>query len=318
MFPFAAYAGCDPGETVVKFSHVVSSSGNPKGDAATLLEKRVNEEMDGRMCMEVFPNSQLYDDNKVLEALILGDVQLAAPSLSKLEKYTLKFRLFDLPFLFEDIQAVDRFQLSSDGQKLLESVKEKGLLGLGFWHNGMKQISANRPLMMPQDAKGLKFRIMSSDVLEAQIRALDAVPQKLSFKEVYGALQTGVVDGQENTWSNIYTKKFYEVQDGVTESNHGVLDYIVMTSSLFWDGLSEKDRKDFRRIFDEVTKKGNAAAYAINQENRQKVLDSGVKIRTFTPEERMMWVEQMKPVWAEFSDDIGEELIESALRANRG
>ena len=227
-------------EILIKFSHVTAAKGHPKGEAATLFAERVNTSMAGKVKVEVYPNSQLFNDNKVLEAMLLGDVQMAAPSLSKFEKYTKKFRIYDLPFLFKDIKAVDAFQNSQHGQILLESMNDKGLLGLAYWHNGMKQISANKPLMNPADASGLKFRIMTSDVLEAQFRALGANPQKMAFSEVYGALQTGVVDGQENTWSNIFTKKFFEVQDGITESNHGVLNYLVVTSTEFWQGLPRK------------------------------------------------------------------------------
>ena len=172
-----AHANCDAGETVIKFAHVTNTDKHPKGIAASLLEKRVNEEMQGKACMEVFPNSSLYDDNKVLEAMLQGDVQMAAPSLSKFETFTKKFRLFDLPFVFEDINAVDRYQNSPDGQKLLKSMERKGLLGLAFWHNGMKQMSANKPLLSPKDAAGLKFRVQPSDVLVAQFEALGANPQ---------------------------------------------------------------------------------------------------------------------------------------------
>ncbi|HRY07933.1 MAG TPA: DctP family TRAP transporter solute-binding subunit, partial [Hyphomicrobiaceae bacterium] len=207
-----AQANCDKGEVVIKFSHVVKATGHPKGDAATLLAKRVNEEMNGKACMEVFPNSTLYDDDKVMEALLLGDVQLAAPSLSKFEAYTLKYRLFDLPFLFQDLKAVDTFYGSKEGKALLsdKAMVDKGYIGLGYWTSGLKQFSAKVPLIKPSDAKGLKFRVQTSDVAVAMIEALGANAQKLAFKEVYGALQTGVVDGQENTWSNIYTQKFFE------------------------------------------------------------------------------------------------------------
>jgi len=207
----SAFANCDAGEMVIKFSHVTNTDKHPKGIAATLLEKRVNEEMNGKACMQVFPNSTLYDDNKVLEALLNGDVQLAAPSLSKFEKFTKKFRIFDLPFVFKDVDAVDRFQNSEDGEKLKNSMLRRGLKGLEFWHNGMKQFSANKPLIKPEDAKGLKFRVQASDVLVAQIEQIGGSPQKMSFKEVYGGLQTKVIDGQSNTWSNIYGKKFFEV-----------------------------------------------------------------------------------------------------------
>jgi len=181
----SALANCDPGELVIKFSHVTNTDKHPKGIAASLLEKRVNEEMNGKACMQVFPNSTLYNDKKVLEAMLNGDVHMAAPSLSKFEKFTKKFRIFDLPFVFKDVAAVDRFQNSKDGEKLKKSMNRRGLQGLEFWHNGMKQMSASRPLIKPTDAKGLKFRVQASDVLVAQFEQLGASPQKMSFKEVY-------------------------------------------------------------------------------------------------------------------------------------
>jgi C4-dicarboxylate-binding protein DctP len=311
-------ANCDPGEIVIKFSHVTNTDKHPKGIAASLLEKRVNEQMNGKACMQVFPNSTLYDDKKVLEAMLSGDVQLAAPSLSKFEKFTKKFRIFDLPFVFEDVAAVDRFQNSADGEKLLNSMKRRGLKGLAFWHNGMKQMSANRPLLMPEDAKGLKFRVQASDVLVAQFEQLGASPQKMSFKEVYGGLQTKVIDGQENTWSNIYGKKFFEVQDGVTETNHGILDYLLVTSSKWWDGLPDDVRTQLATIIKEVTAERNAESTKVNNANKQNVIDAGSVVRTLTPEQRQAWVEAMKPVWKQFEKDIGADLMEAALKANKG
>ena len=313
-----AVAKCDPGEIVIKFSHVTNTDKHPKGIAATLLAKRVNKEMNGKACMKVYPNSSLYNDNKVLEAMLQGDVQLAAPSLSKFEKFTKKFRLFDLPFMFQDINAVDRFQSSKAGQALKKSMTRRGLLGLAFWHNGMKQMSANRPLIKPSDAKGLKFRVQQSDVLVAQFKQLGANPQKMAFKEVYGALQTKVVDGQENTWSNIYGKKFFEVQDGVTETNHGIIDYLVVTSNEWWKGLPKGTRKQLAKIIKEVTKTRNKEAYGVNQENRKKILAAGTKIRTLTPKQREAWVKALKPVWKKFERDVGKDMIKAAQSANTG
>ncbi len=308
----SAYAACEDGEIVIKFSHVTNTDKHPKGIAASLLEKRVNEEMNGKACMEVFPNSTLYDDNKVLEALLLGNVQMAAPSLSKFEKYTKQFRIFDLPFLFKDIDAVDAFQASENGQNMLGSMKKRGIVGLSFWHNGMKQLSANRPLLTPEDAAGLKFRIQASDVLQAQFEALNANPQKMSFAEVYGGLQTKVIDGQENTWSNIYGKKFFEVQDGITESNHGVLDYLVVTSREFWAGLPDDVRTQLQTILNEVSATRNAESTAVNEAAKQEVMNAGSEVRQLTDEQRAAWVEAMKPVWKQFEGDIGAELIEAA------
>ena len=311
-----AYASCDDGEMVIKFSHVTNTDKHPKGIAASLLESRVNEEMNGTACMEVFPNSSLYDDDKVLEALSNGDVQLAAPSLSKFEEYTKKYRVFDLPFLFKDINAVDRFQNSETGQALKDSMKKRGLQGLEFWHNGMKQLSANKPLLNPEDANGLKFRVQASDVLVAQFEALGANPQKMSFKEVYGGLQTKVIDGQENTWSNIYGKKFFEVQDGVTESNHGIIDYLVVTSSDWWEELDPAVKEPLAKILKEVTEMRNAESTAVNEQNKQAIIDAGGEVRVLSDEQRTAWIQALKPVWEQFQDDIGTDIIEAAVASN--
>jgi C4-dicarboxylate-binding protein DctP len=311
-----AYAKCDPGEIVIKFSHVTNTDKHPKGIAATLLEQRVNDEMNGKACMQVYPNSTLYNDNKVLEALLNNDVQMAAPSLSKFEKFTKKFRIFDLPFMFKDVNAVDAFQNSETGQAMKTSMVKRGLLGLEFWHNGMKQFSASKPLLVPGDAKGLKFRVQSSDVLVAEIEAMGGVPQKMAFSEVYGALQTGVVNGQENTWSNIYGKKFFEVQDGTTETNHGIIDYLVVTSTEFWDGLPDDVRTQLTTILQEVTEKRNAESTAVNNDAKDAIMKAGGVVRQLNAEQRQMWVEVMKPVWTRFEGDVGKDNIMAAQKFN--
>ena len=311
-----AAAACNDGEIVIKFSHVTNTDKHPKGIAATLLEQRVNDEMNGKACMEVFPNSTLYNDDAVLEALLQGDVQMAAPSLSKFEQFTKTFRLFDLPFMFKNINAVDEFQTSETGQAMKESMTRRGLLGLAFWHNGMKQMSANVALESPADANGLKFRVQNSDVLKAQMAAIGGSPQPMAFSEVYGALQTGVVDGQENTWSNIYGKKFFEVQDGVTETNHGIIDYLVVTSTDFWDGLPDDVRSQLGTIVEEVTATRNSESTAVNAAARQSILDAGGVVRELSAEQRQEWVTTMMPVWDQFKEDVGQENIDAAQAIN--
>ncbi|MEH6545769.1 MAG: DctP family TRAP transporter solute-binding subunit [Sneathiella sp.] len=311
-----AYAKCDPGEIVIKFSHVTNTDKHPKGIAATLLEQRVNDEMNGKACMQVYPNSTLYNDNKVLESLLNNDVQMAAPSLSKFEKFTKKFRIFDLPFMFKDVNAVDAFQNSETGQAMKTSMVKRGLLGLEFWHNGMKQFSASKPLLVPGDAKGLKFRVQSSDVLVAEIEAMGAVPQKMAFSEVYGALQTGVVNGQENTWSNIYGKKFFEVQDGTTETNHGIIDYLVVTSTKFWDGLPDDTRTQLTTILREVTETRNSESTKVNNDAKDAIMNAGGVVRQLNAEQRQMWVDVMKPVWTRFEGDVGKDNIMAAQKFN--
>jgi C4-dicarboxylate-binding protein DctP len=314
----ALSAACDDGEIVIKFSHVTNTDKHPKGIAASLLQERVNEEMDGKACMEVFPNSTLYDDDQVLEAMLNGDVQMAAPSLSKFEQFTKVFRIFDLPFMFKNIEAVDAFQSSEAGQAMKESMLRRGLLGLAFWHNGMKQMSANKPLIMPSDAEGLKFRVQPSEVIKAQMEAIGVSPQPMAFSEVYGALQTGVVDGQENTWSNIYGQKFFEVQDGVTETNHGIIDYMVVVGTDWWEGLPDDVREQLATILDEVTTERNAAVGQVDADARQAILDAGTTIRELDPEQRQAWVDAMLPVWDQFKDDVGQDNIDAAQAINAG
>ena len=312
----SALASCEDGEIVIKFAHVTNTDKHPKGIAATLLAERVNAEMNGKACMEVFPNSTLYDDNKVLEAMLQGDVQLAAPSLSKFEKFTKQFRIFDLPFMFKNVNAVDEFQLSSTGQAMKDSMQKRGLQGLAFWHNGMKQMSANVPLILPTDANGLKFRVQSSDVLVAQMEAIGGSPQKMAFSEVYGALQQGVVDGQENTWSNIYGKKFFEVQDGTTETNHGIIDYLLVTSVDWLDSLPADTRDQFLTIVAEVTDLRNGESTRINEEAKAAVITAGGEVRSLTAEQRAAWVAAMKPVWDQFEGDVGADNIAAAQAIN--
>ncbi|TMV67805.1 DctP family TRAP transporter solute-binding subunit [Thioclava sp. BHET1] len=318
--PALAASACDPDETVIKFSVVTNLDKHPKGIAATMFAERVNTEMNGKLCVETYGNSTLYNDDKVLEAMLQGDVQMAAPSLSKFEAFTKVYRIFDLPFMFKDIKAVDTFQNSDAGQKMKAVMERRGLAGLEFWHSGMKQFSANKPLILPADAKGLKFRVQPSDVLVAQMQALGASAQPMAFSEVYGALQTGVVDGQENTWSNIYGQKFYEVQDGITETNHGVLDYLVVTSVDFLDSLKPDVRKQLLEIMHEVSMERNAAVTQVEASNRQAILDAGSKIRELTPEQRQAWVDVMKPVWAKFVKDVGQDNIDAvqAINAKEG
>ncbi len=301
----------------IKFSHVTTET-SPKGQAAEKFKELVDQRLAGKVVVEVFPNSQLFGDNKVLEAMLMGDVQLAAPSLSKFGRYTKKIEVFDLPFLFKDMAAVERFQKSAKGLELLSSMEKKGLIGLGYIHNGLKQLSANKPLRVPADAKGLKFRIMASNVLAAQFEALDAVPLKKPFSEVFTLLQTKAIDGQENTWSNIYSKKFFEVQPYITESGHGVLDYMVVTSAEFWNGLPDDLRTEIKKALDEAIIYGNKVAAEKAMSDRQKIIDSKqTELIALSEAERAQWVEVMKPVWKKFENKIGKDVIDAAYESNQ-
>ncbi|CAM5186021.1 TRAP-type C4-dicarboxylate transport system, periplasmic component OS=Castellaniella defragrans (strain DSM / CCUG 39792 / 65Phen) OX=1437824 GN=BN940_16166 PE=3 SV=1 [Castellaniella denitrificans] len=302
---------------VVKFSHVVAEK-TPKGQGALKFKELAEAALPGKVEVQVFPNSQLFGDGKEMEALLLGDVQIIAPSLSKFDRYTKKLQIFDLPFMFDDMDAVDRFQSSPAGQALLDSMKTKGIKGLAYWHNGLKQLSTNKDkLTRPEDVKGLKFRIQASDVLEAQFRQLGANPQKLAFSEVYQALQTGVVDGQENTWSNIYSQKIHEVQKTIAVTNHGAIDYMVIANAAWWDSLPDDVRAGLQKAMAGATAYANKLAADINDRDRQRIADAGeAKIQELSKRDVAAWREAVRPVWSKFQDQIGEDLIAKARASN--
>jgi len=241
-------------------------------------------------------------------------VQMAAPSFSKFTKFAPQLQLVDLPFLFNDVDHLHRVLTGPVGQKMLDKVGTKGLVGLAFWDNGFKELSANKPIIMPEDAAGLKFRIMSSKVLEAQFKVVGGNPQVLPFSEVYSALQQGVVDACENPLSNFYTKKFYEVQSDLTLSNHGYLGYLVVTNKIFWNSLSMDQQKLVKQAMDEATVYGNKLALQMADTYLQKVKDSGkTKVHTLTAEQRKAWKDKMLTIYPDFYDVIGKDLIDEAL-----
>lgn len=315
--PAQGELGCDSGELQIRFSHVVVETGHPKGEAAAALAEAVNREMNGQACLIVYPDSTLFDDNAVLDALIRGEVEMAAPSLSKFDPYTKVFRVFDLPFLFRDADAVEWFQNSGPGSRLKRSIKPLGFRALAFWNNGLKQMSARRPIASPEDIRGLTFRIQTSDVIRAQFQMLGAKPVPMAFKDVASALETGKVDGQENSWSNILSKEFYRWQDGVTETNHGVLAYALVTSETFWKSLPQAMRAQLAGIVARVSAEANQRAQKLDRLAREALEERGVTIRRLTPEQRAAWVEAMAPVWRRFEDEIGPRYIDAAVSANR-
>jgi len=312
----AGEEGSGDGPIVIKFSHVVAEN-TPKGQAAQMFEEKAEEYTEGKVDIQVFPNSQLYDDNEVLAAVQQNNVQMAAPATSKVSKLFPQWQIFDFPFAFPDVKAVQTAMESEEiGGKLFTMLKEEKLLGLAMWDNGFKQMTLDEhPLYMPKDFEGQKFRVMSSKVLEAQFEALNANPIPMPFSEVYSALEQGVIDGQENTLSNIYSKKFHEVQKYMTLSNHGYLGYAVITNSEFWEGMPEDVRTQVEKALDETTQWVRENGQRLNQENLDKIkADCTLKeIHTMTEEEKQAWMEATSGVYDQFREEVGAELIDAVL-----
>ncbi|HEX7982324.1 MAG TPA: TRAP transporter substrate-binding protein [Duganella sp.] len=304
---FNAYAQAP---IVIKFSHVVATD-TPKGQAAERFKQLAEKATNGRVKVEVYPNSQLYKDKEELEALQLGAVQMLAPSLAKFGPLGVKeFEAFDLPYIFPSKTALYNVTEGEIGKGLMKKLEPKGITGLAFWDNGFKVMSANKPLRAPADFKGLKMRIQSSKVLDAQMRALGANPQVLAFSEVYQALQTGVVDGTENPPSNMYTQKMHEVQKYVTVSNHGYLGYAVIVNKKFWDGLPA----DIRTALDKAMKEATTFEKAIAQRDNDLALEAIKKtgkteIYTLSVKEQAEWRKALLPVQQSMESRIGKDLI---------
>ena len=314
LFGFSASAQTP---IVIKLSHVVAEN-TPKGQASLKFKELAEKKLPGKVQVQVFPNSQLFGDAKEMEALLINDVQIIAPSLSKFDRYTKKIQVFDLPFLFKDAEAALKFENSKEGKALLKSMEDKGLIGLNYWGNGMRHFSANKDFRLPSDVKGLKFRIQASDVYEAIMKSLGANGQKMAFAEVYQALQTGVVDGQENSFSNTYSQKFHEVQKTIIESNHGILDYMVVVNAKWWNGLPADVKKGLSEAMNEATVFNNQIAKQKNDEARAAIEAAGkAKIVKLTDAQLAEWKKAMQPVYKQFEADIGADLIKAAQAASK-
>lgn len=301
---------------IIKFSHVVAND-TPKGQAANYFKKLAEERTKGRVKVEVYPNSQLFKDKEEMEALQMGSVQMLAPSLAKFAPLGLKeFELFDLPFIFDDYNELHKVTQGPVGAKLLKKLETKGLIGLAYWDNGFKVMSANKPLHKPEDMKGLKMRIQSSKVLDSQMRSVGAIPQVLAFSEVYQALQTGVVDGTENPPSNLYTQKMHEVQKYVTMSNHGYLGYAVLVNKKFWMGLPADIRAALESSMKDATAFANSVAKKDNDQAMAGVKKSGKsQIITLTPAERAAWKKAMDKTHKENMGRIGADIVKEVYAA---
>ncbi|RPH40145.1 MAG: DctP family TRAP transporter solute-binding subunit [Burkholderiales bacterium] len=301
---------------IIKFSHVVAVD-TPKGEAAEYFKKLAEERTKGAVKVEVYPNSQLYKDKEEMEALQMGSVHMLAPSLAKFAPLGVKeFELFDLPFIFDGYEQLHKVTEGEVGKKLLKKLEVKGILGLAYWDNGFKVMSANKPLKTPADFKGMKMRIQSSKILDAQMRALGAIPQVMAFSEVYQALQTGVVDGTENPPSNLYTQKMHEVQKYVTVSDHGYLGYAVIVNKKFWEGLPAEIRTQLESAMADSTKFANDIAKKRNEDDLASVKASGKsELIMLTPEERKAWKDVLVKVHTDMAGRIGAELIQEVYKA---
>ncbi|WP_298244346.1 TRAP transporter substrate-binding protein [uncultured Bradyrhizobium sp.] len=300
---------------IIKFSHVVATE-TPKGKAAEKFKELAEKYTNGKVKVEVYPNSTLYKDKEELEALQLGSVQMLAPSNSKFGPLGIReFEVFDLPYILPDLKTLRKVTEGPLGARLLKLLDAKGITGLAYWDNGFKEMSANKKLVTPADYQGVKFRIQSSRVLQAQFKALGSLPQVMAFSEVYQALQTGVVDGQENTWSNIYTQKMHEVQKYITETNHGYIGYVVIVNKKFWDDLPADIRDQLTKAMKEATEFGNAQSQKENDDALAEIKKSGKsEIIKLTAEQNEAMRKAMEPVYKDAASRVGQPLIDEFLK----
>ncbi|MDR6680676.1 DctP family TRAP transporter solute-binding subunit [Pseudomonas oryzihabitans] len=300
----------------LRFSHVVAPE-TPKGKGALLFQQLVAQRLAGQVQVEVLPNGTAFDDANELQALQDGKVDILAPAISKLTALSPKLKLFDLPFLFESRAALDHFQTRPSGKQLLLSLEKVGIIGLAYWPNGLKQLSARKPLREPGDAKGLVFRIQNSDVLQTQFETLGATAVKLPFNQTLQALANGTVNATENTWSNYWSQRLDQQQRYFTETNHGALDYLLIVRADRWRTLPFAVRSTLEEIIDQVTFEVKKQSEAENQRDRARIAATGgSEILTLTPEQRARWREAMRPVWQRYEGEIGAALLKAAETSN--
>ncbi|MFC0254420.1 TRAP transporter substrate-binding protein [Massilia consociata] len=300
---------------VIKFSHVVAPD-TPKGRAAERFKLLAEQMTRGRVKVEVYPNSQLYRDREELEALQLGAVQMLAPSLAKFSPLGVKeFEAFDLPYIFPSKAALYAVTEGRIGRSLLRKLEPKGITGLAYWDNGFKVMSANKPLLQPSDLRGVRMRIQASKVLDVQMRTLGAQPVALAFSETTPALRDGVVEGTENTPSNMYTQRMHETQRHLTVSNHGYLGYAVIVNKKFWDGLPAGIRRNLERAMREATAYEKTIAQRTNEAALEAIRRAGTTtVHTLTPQQQAEWRRAMQPVYAQMEERIGKDVVQAIRR----
>jgi len=304
---------------VIKFSHVVTAD-TPKGKGAIRFKELAEKYTDGKVKIEVYPNSSLYKDKEEIEALQLGSVQMLAPSTAKFAPLGAKeFEALDLPWLFKDEETYTKAMKGPVGKWLFQKLESKGITGLAYWDNGFHMTSANRPLLTPADFQGLKIRISGSKIADQYFRNVGSIPQIMAFSEVYQALQTGVVDGQENTWSNIYTQKMHEVQKYITNTNHCYIGYVVVTNKKFWDDLPADVRAQCEKAMKEATEYGNGQSAKENDDALADIKKTGKsEIVALTPEQDAAMRKALEPVYQDVAKRVGQPLIDEFLKETRG
>ena len=296
---------------VIKFSHVVAND-TPKGKGALKFKELAEKYTDGKVKIEVYPNSSLYKDKEEIEALQLGSVQMLAPSTAKFAPLGIKeFEALDLPWLFKDDETYSNAMKGTIGKWLFQKLEAKGITGLAYWDNGFHMVSSSRPLMKPEDFKGLKFRISGSKIADQYFRLMGSIPQIMAFSEVYQALQTGVVDGCENTASNYLTQKFYEVQKDITVSYHAHLQYAVIVNSKFWSGLPPDIRAQLEKAMNDATDYTNLIAHQENEDALAEIKKAGkTTLHYLTDADRKAWQEAMRPTYTWAKGRVGQEVLD--------
>ncbi|MDB5513121.1 MAG: dicarboxylate transporter, DctP subunit [Enterovirga sp.] len=318
VLTLSASAALAQAPIVIKFSHVVAPD-TPKGKGADKFKELAEKYTNGRVKVEVYPNSQLYKDKEEVDALQLGAVQMLAPSLAKFGPLGAKeFEVFDLPFILPDKASLRKVTEGPLGKRLFAKLETKGIVGLAYWDNGFKIMSANKALREPADFRGQKMRIQSSKVLEAQFRALGAIPQVMAFSEVYQGMQTGVVDGSENTPSNMFTQKHHEVQKYATLSDHGYIGYAVIANKRFWDGLPADIRGQLDKAMAESTAFANESAQKDNDDALAEMRKSGrIEFITLTPDQKAAWRKALDPVWTDMASRVGKDVIDEFVKETK-
>lgn len=304
-------------QIVIKFSHVVAEN-TPKGLAAVHFAELVDQYTNHRVKVDVYPNQSLYSDQDEIHALLDNKVQMIAPATSKLTDMDSKWLLFDLPYVFPNSGALKETLTGEVGVELLQGLEKHDIKGMALWPNHFKQLTSNTPIHTPADLEGKTFRIMPSDVLKEQFEYFGASVSMLEFNETFQNLEKNYTDSQENTISNIYSKKLYELQKYLTISNHGFLGYGVLMNEEFWNELPLDVQADIERAMQETTEWLWVKTDDMNNQLHEKIKQSStISIYTLSPNEKKQWMEEMTVIYPQFEYAIGTELMDKMKRIRK-
>ncbi len=297
-------------EKVIKVGHAT-----PTTDAMHLawsfFKEKVEARSNGSLKVEIYPNAALGNDRELFEAVMMGDLTCCSGSSSPLAAFVPDLFILDVPFTFGTRADVWTALDGPLGQALDNKMAAKGIVNLGYWENGFRNITNNkRAIHTAKDLEGIKLRTMENPIHMAAWKALGANPTPMSFGELFTALQQGTVDGQENPYALIYNSKFFEVQKYISDTHHIFTAYIPVMNKEFLDDLTDEEKEIVLTAAKEMRDYQRKIATELDEKSKEKILASGIEMTEITPEERASFRIAIEPALKMAEERVSPEVVD--------